>query len=86
MQSDRNELLLSRLREAVTYQGKLYDLATAAGEQTGYDLDFVLKWINSQAVVYDSGTEVTTTDFEEFLALGTGRLSLQTPDPPNPTR
>ena len=86
MQNDRNALLLSTLCEAVTYQGKLYDLAFAAAEQTGYDLDFVLEWINAQAVVYDSGTEVTTTDFEEFLAVGTGRLSLQTPDPPNPTK
>ena len=77
MQSDRSELLRSRLREAVTYQGKLYDLAFAAAEQTGYDLDFVLEWINSQAVVYDSGREVTTTDFEDFLAVGLHRLSLQ---------
>lgn len=59
---------LRRRPEAVTYQGELYDLAFAAAEQTGYDLDFVLKWINAQAVGYDSGTEVTTTDFEDFLA------------------
>ena len=83
MQSDRNELLQSRLREAVTYQGKLYDLASAAAEQTGYDLDFVLEWINAQAVGYDSGTEVTTTDFEDFLAVGL-RRTRQDPDPPNP--
>jgi hypothetical protein len=85
MQSDRSEVLLSSLREAVTYQGKLYDLATAASEQTGYDLDFVLEWINSHAIVYDSGKEVTTTDFEDFLAVGLRKLSLQSPDPPNHT-
>ena len=84
MQSYRSDLLLSTLREAVTYQGKLYDLATEAAEQTGYDLDFVLEWINAQAAGYDSGTEVTTTDFEDFLAGGLRRTSLQNPDPPNP--
>ena len=83
MQNDRNELLLSTLCEAVTYQGKLYDLAFAAAEQTGYGLALVLEWINAQAVVYDSGTEVTTTDFEDFLAVGLRRTS-QDPDPPNP--
>jgi len=76
---------MSRLCEAVAYQGKLYDLATVAAEQSGYDLAFVLEWINSQAIVSDSGTEVTKIDFEDFLAVGTSRLSLQTPDPPNPT-
>jgi len=50
MRTYRGDLLLSTLREAVTYQGKLYDLATEAAEQTGYDLDFVLEWISAQAV------------------------------------
>ena len=84
MQNDRNEHLLSTLCEAVTYQGKLYDLATAAGEQTGYDLDFVLEWINSQAIVYNSDRDVPTTEFEDFLAVGQRRLSLRNPDPLNP--
>jgi hypothetical protein len=78
------EELLRKLREAVAYQIGLWDTAHEISEKLDCDLDTVLDYVQSAAIVADSGMELTQDDLDELMGIGIpGRIVVGRPLPPS---
>lgn len=75
------EQLLTNLRQAVALQITLWDILRLIEDETECDLERVMNYVIATAVVADDGMELSHSDLDDFLEIGTQRTIVGKPLP-----